>query len=318
MRARIIKWLTRNKEWFKVPDFPTHIGIETSSDCNLRCKSCPRTYSKRARVNMPIELAEKILKEIKKERPKIEELSLHCYGEPLVNPQIFEIINMARKYLPTTKLSVSSNSVLLTKENVDKLVDSNITSIAMWEKEGKVSTKNNMLYFLDKMKGTEKQVQIGYLLFKNNGGKTMYDFIKEFEEYLEYDNIVLRVMETHDFGGYTKGKDDQVMHTSKKFAINTPCAMPFNMCIVYATGEIVPCCMDMDAKMSGGNIKNTTIKEAWHSPKFNRLREQLLDGKVSNEFNCKTCHYYKQQLIKTLEMFLHGRTAYNWEIGGKK
>jgi MoaA/NifB/PqqE/SkfB family radical SAM enzyme len=309
LRKRMILSTKVGKKYFGASDFPKCVAIETTSDCNLRCWHCPRTYSNRPRISMSKDVFIKALEEIKREAPNMESVRLFAYGEPLKHPEIFDFIKLARKYLPNTSLEFSSNGALLTHELTKKILDSELNSIALWEKVGCKETEDQIKYFLEMAKGKKIKVMVGFLLFKNNKHKVR-EFLERYRPYLA-DNITLRIMETHDFAG--QFKEHTLLHATR-MGLKTPCQIPFNTVYVYATGEVTPCCMDMDAKLSGGKFPQKSIKEIWNGPMFANLRERLLEGSIGKTEFCYNCHYYRQSITKVVKEFTTGKSAKNVDV----
>ena len=69
--------------------YPSHIGIETTNNCNLDCIMCPRHDMTRPVQDMDMELFKKIINDIKGE---VEMVWLQHYGEPFLDKKIFEKI----------------------------------------------------------------------------------------------------------------------------------------------------------------------------------------------------------------------------------
>src|SRR4051794_35040359 len=71
---------------------PICLTIETTSICNLKCTMCPYPIMTRRHQHMPFALFEKIIGEAKY---FVEFAILHLFGEPLLNQDIFRMINLA-------------------------------------------------------------------------------------------------------------------------------------------------------------------------------------------------------------------------------
>ena len=68
-------------------EFPRHIFIETTSQCNLTCSYCPR---EKRNDHMDFNLFTAIVDECSKYGPR--SFSLHLFGEPLLYPKITQAI----------------------------------------------------------------------------------------------------------------------------------------------------------------------------------------------------------------------------------
>ena len=80
--------------------------LEITNRCNLACSFCPKT-KRPARTINPVEfrhLAEKL-------RPYTDYLYLHVLGEPLLHPQLGEILDICRELL--FRVVITTNGTLL-------------------------------------------------------------------------------------------------------------------------------------------------------------------------------------------------------------
>ena len=50
-----------------------------------------------------------------------------------------------------------------------------------------------------------------------------------------------------------------------------------------------PCCVSFNKDLKLGSIKDTSIYNAWHSPKMSEIRELHKNGKFYENSTCKDC-----------------------------
>lgn len=94
-------------------NFPSHIYLELTARCNLRCGWCVQNYENFRNdyaQDMPFESFKKIVPKLK----GATVLSLNVNGEPLLYNNLFEAISLARKYVPSVRLV--TNGALLTAD----------------------------------------------------------------------------------------------------------------------------------------------------------------------------------------------------------
>jgi radical SAM protein with 4Fe4S-binding SPASM domain len=94
--------------------------IETTSTCNRKCHYCPNSIHNRGNHLMPLELYEKIMKELK-DLKWSGMIHPHFYGEPLLDDRLPFIVKKTREYLPKSKIIIYTNGDLLTKEKYDAI-----------------------------------------------------------------------------------------------------------------------------------------------------------------------------------------------------
>lgn len=112
----------------KLFDFPEAITVEASSRCNLNCKFCITTElgpkKKRGRDFFPLADFKPLVDDICRLCPR---MNFSLYGEPLLNPELSEMIAYSEKKGMATTLV--TNATLLTPENRQKLLDSGLTRV---------------------------------------------------------------------------------------------------------------------------------------------------------------------------------------------
>jgi MoaA/NifB/PqqE/SkfB family radical SAM enzyme len=118
---------------------PRHVTVFVNWACNLTCRECWMYGDSAAestwlaevkRDNITIEMWNSILDELKAAE---DESSDTIYltimgGEPLMHPQLVELVRLAKTRLPNCNLDMSTNATLLTR-HADALVDAGIDDV---------------------------------------------------------------------------------------------------------------------------------------------------------------------------------------------
>ena len=104
---------------------PSHIWLETSAVCNLRCVQCPREYP--GRQFEETQLNSSVFERIARYLPYLTHMNLTSVGEPLLVDIFWQII--AEPLTRDINLSVNSNGTLLTERNVNRLLSSELNLI---------------------------------------------------------------------------------------------------------------------------------------------------------------------------------------------
>jgi sulfatase maturation enzyme AslB (radical SAM superfamily) len=97
---------------------PTDAFLEVTSHCNMHCVFCPSDDLTRSKQHISDAAARKYIRAI----PALlgtRHLWLHCMGEPLLNPRVFEYMDLCDEVGISPTLI--TNGTLLTEENLRKL-----------------------------------------------------------------------------------------------------------------------------------------------------------------------------------------------------
>ena len=96
------------------------VFLEVTNYCNFRCNFCPQGISKRSPEHMDTKLAKNLTKQLY-ETGYEGNLYFHLLGEPLLHPDIYEIVECASKRIPRAILF--TNGSLLTNNNIESIFD---------------------------------------------------------------------------------------------------------------------------------------------------------------------------------------------------
>ena len=102
--------------------FPSRVGIEVTDICNRDCVICPSGELKKT-GDIDMALIRKIAQESSESDSKGIEFSLHKMGEPLLNKNIWGIIEILKGFNKNSVVSLATNGVLL-KDNAQGVIDS--------------------------------------------------------------------------------------------------------------------------------------------------------------------------------------------------
>ena len=163
------------------------VYIDISGMCNLRCASCPvgnsspGTFTKTSRGFMLPETYEMILDKIKTEMPQKRVVYLYIFGDPLLSPYLFDIIDITHKKdmfaVVSTNFSLNPNFDKL-MEHAPDCIKVSISGFSQKVYEtthngGNVELVKRNLYLLSEMmlkKNGTTTVLLGYHRYKNNTG----------------------------------------------------------------------------------------------------------------------------------------------------
>ncbi len=103
---------------------PVIANIEITTFCNLKCQFCARSRLKKKNRHMPFDLFRNILALL----PNIYKIVLVGLGEPLLHPQLCDLIQYAKSL--KKKVGLVTNAMLLNPEISEQLLKAGLDSIA--------------------------------------------------------------------------------------------------------------------------------------------------------------------------------------------
>lgn len=272
------------------------IYIEITNICNLNCNFCPKT--KRKNEFMSLELFSKAIREAK---PLCDEITLHIMGEPLIHPQINEIVKLAEQ--EDVKINLTTNATLI-KNNETILLNKTIRRINFSihgikanyneEEQKKFITKINE--FTKRAQKEREDLIITYRLWnvdKEGNEKILEQINEEFITALETKNNKIS----------TKIRNNAFIHYDESFEWPSPlnpirtnrgfCQGLSSHIGILVDGTIVPCCLDNDGNIPLGNIKEDSIVNILNKPRAKNMKKGFQDRKLVEDL-CKRCTYIKR------------------------
>jgi len=97
--------------------FPTHLLIETTTRCNLRCKQCAHVINKYDFADMRLET----FHTLRPLFPHAEMVALYGHGETFLYKHFFDMLEELKQH--DLFVYVTTNGTLITQEVAERLVD---------------------------------------------------------------------------------------------------------------------------------------------------------------------------------------------------
>ncbi len=273
-------------------DFPTHLFIESTSACNLRCEMCPRTHGNTLIGNMDFELFKKIIDEAKQYGPR--SFCLHLFGEPLLAPKIMEMIGYIKKSNPNNAILLTTNATLLTEEKAKDLVKYQVDKVSI-----SFTSPDKETYLqktgVDRLEQTEKNIE--KLIEIRNEAESSKPLIfvrmivekdteKQTRQFLEKwrdKKVIVELRDMHNYGGNID--KTHVKKAKKRY----PCYHLWLSPAIHWNGDVSICCDDYNRKALLGNIERQTMHQIWTGEKIKHYRKLHLQGKYNKIPVCENC-----------------------------
>lgn len=286
---------------------PATVSIEPTTSCNLRCPECPSGLRKftRPQGKMSIKEFRNIIDRLKKH---LMVLMLYFQGEPLLNPEIFEMISYAHKKRVYT--ATSTNGHFLDNESSKKLVESGLDRLIIsidgseqetyerYRRTGNFETVKegvkNIVKWKKELKSSKPFIIIQFLVLKNN--EHQISAMKKMAKELGADKLELKSAQVRDFKNdselipenlkyarYSRGADG---HWELKKPIRNRCFRMWSGAVITWDGRVVPCCFDKDAGHQLGQLDNLSFKDIWKGEAYKEFRSQILEDRSKIDICC--------------------------------
>ena len=293
-----------NRRKLKLSYFPIRFWIESTNICNLNCPMCPNDSIEAEKKGfMNFDLFKRIIDEISE---FAQDIYLHHRGEPLLHPELFEMIKYAKSKGLHTKLH--SNATQLTEQKSIKMLESELDFISFsfdgYNKEtyekmrvgaNFEETLTNITRFLELKKEFGKNRPYAVLQFLdfpdskiNSEDKTK---IKDRFRTLPLDE--LREITAHNWGGNV-----ELNQKTSDFSQSTKsCTFPWYSLTILWDGTVVTCPQDFLGEIQLGNVNENSIRTIWNSNEMVNLRKQMVSGKYNCLGPCSTCDRLQRKTI---------------------
>jgi len=266
------------------------ISVEIDTHCNIRCTMCP--ISKDVVKNQGRVSLETIESICKKAKGWTDKISLAVMGEPLLHPQVPEMIKIVKDYgyqaLIWTNglilnerraeaiLKAGIDKVVFSYEIIDKDLHESIRVGASYDK-----VKRNLDMFLDMQAKLrpETEVSIWNIVPDRNRSLEIPDAVKA-----GYPGVEMFSSYAMDWHG-TIEVDSQ----NEELGEPAPCNQIDNYLSVAWTGEVVACCNDFNHEYILGDINTQSMEEIWYGKPRLDLVEHMANGALDGVKPCGTC-----------------------------
>lgn len=294
---------------------PKTIVVEASNICMLKCPACATVHaSTREKGVMSFDTFKKLIDEIDWD---LKRINFSFAGEPLVNPEIFKMIQYANAL--DIETIIETNGVLLEK-CIDELLKSGLSRINIAfdginqetvSKYRRGIEFDNVLNAIKRLtsqrrqKGLEKpKIHLQYILMKHNVNHT--DEAINIARELGADSIEFKSMILS--GGFDLAKNikEQLAleylpdsaslrryeHNQGKWKLagrlSRFCTHVLSDTVIMWNGDVTVCTMDVNGRLIQGNILKNPLKAIWKSKKYCEIRQKILKNQLDV---CSNCEY---------------------------
>lgn len=306
-------------------ELPESIDVEITTNCNLSCSFCQRSYSNRSGQEMTVGLYNKCLDML----PSLRSIKLHGLGEPLLNSSIYGMIARAKElglfvwtYTNGTFLHKNDcmkrllNSGLdLLRISIESPIKHDYESMRIGASYEELINNVTKLILLREENNSSMAVELWMVCMNSNfyqftefvemGAKLKVDAVRmqsmvNTYEYKQPIGKLLEPLKIKDIGIFnscvrTAAQRARVLGIEfelckgKHHSEGDICPWPFKRMFVSCEGYIVPCGTIADPTVINfGSVKSQPIREIWNSSPYNEFRNLHLSGKYPEY--CVQCY----------------------------
>lgn len=266
------------------------IYIEITNICNLNCSFC--SIDNRIKESISLTNMEKLLQQI---NDYTDYIYLHVKGEPLLHPQLKEILDLCEKY--HKKVNITTNGTLV-KNNEKVLNHPAIRQInlSLHSENNKDNYLEEIFKVVDNLK--DKNIVYRFWTMKNDNLEDKSTILVEkiITHYVLSKEIVEKIYKENNI----KLKSNIYINKANEFIwpnINNDYYEEHGYCYalkdqlaILVDGSVVPCCLDSDGIITLGNIYKDSLATIINSERFQKMRIGFCNRKVTEEL-CKHCSY---------------------------
>lgn len=287
---KLIVHMERRQKRIKLRSFPYLYIIDIGDICNLRCPLCATGSNSQNRTGqfMSFENYKKMFDKLKKYAYWVY---LYNWGDPLLNRDLFRMVEYTRKnnvgVLLSTNFNVVSDEMLesIVKSQVDRLTLSidgaDQRSYEAYRKNGDfdtvLSNLKKLLAVKKEFKSESPVIIWQYLVNKKNessvpearrlAGELGVDIA--FPKF-QLNTTIFHKGEKIDTNLVDEWITDEAKKDVKNYTFYTenPCEYLYFHLVVNPDGRIVPCCGIDDCKVDFGNLLKDDLETIWNNKHF--------------------------------------------------
>ena len=290
-RGKLLSYIQNRYAWKTYPPkrvvapFPLNVDIEVSSRCQLKCTHCFRQYMDIGENDfMPLEMYRKIVEECG--RHKLFTLKFSMRGEPLIHPDIVEMVRIA-KQAGVHEVWINTNGGPITEELARGIIGAGVDWITMsfdglGEHYEAVRIPLKYEESLEKLR-TLRRVRDSLGAHTLLNVQAIWSAIKHNpQEYIDLmKSIVDRVAYNPD------------MHFFEDTVVPDPafvCPRLWQRICITSKGKYLKCPTDFRMRDVLGTVEEYSVKEAWDKLQGEQRRLHLEGRRLESEV-CAACHH---------------------------
>ncbi|MFI5346416.1 MAG: radical SAM/SPASM domain-containing protein [Elusimicrobiota bacterium] len=274
-------------------DAPPCLQIEPTSVCNFRCVFCYQTddeFTAKKNGHMGMMTLDTFKRIVDMAEGRVEAVSLASRGEPLVCPQIGEMLAYAKgKFLA---LKMNTNASLLDEAKCHAILSAELQTV-VFSADAAVEPDYSRLRVGGNLEKTLKNVRLFQEIRLKHYPKTRTITrvsgvkVDQAANLEDMERVWGDYVDQVAFVAYNPWED--AYHAAPN-GIQTPCSDLWRRLFVWWDGAANPCDVDFKSKLAMGSLlQSKSLKDVWRSEHYESLRRDHLEKKRSAHSPCAGC-----------------------------
>jgi len=301
---------------------PTHVQLEPSTHCNLRCALCPVTEGmERPTGYMSMDMFKRFVDDA---ADYLFLILMWDWGEPFMNPNIYDMISYA-KQKGISVVSSTNGHLFAREENAEKLVQSGIDSIivavdgitqdtyGLYRRLGKLDVAldaiRNIVAKKKEMDSDTPLVNLRFVVMKHNEDEI--STLKKVARDLGVDALSLKTLNPYSNDMYCEKRAlnkkvydsfipkeevyrrfQYVEEGDLKLRVRRapPCKSLWNTPTIHWDGTVCICTYDYNEMYVLGDISKEGLGHVWQGETYRRVRRQFRESWEQLRL-CRHCSY---------------------------
>jgi hypothetical protein len=227
--------------------------------------------------------------------PSGPSLVLHSWGEPMMHPELFDMVRYARAR--DLWVETSTNITLLTEERIQKTLDSGMNQLylamdgvtkATYERvrvnaSFEKSVRNIERLLAHKRERGSRMRIVLQLIAMNETREEVSEFVRRWTR-PEVDQVNIKHLDT--WGDQVEAISAHAVETEAP-PVRRPCPNLWYHAYIFWDGSLVSCERDYDVRTPLGNVRDGVLA-AWHGEQMRRLRRMHAEGNFAAPA-CERC-----------------------------
>ena len=244
---------------------PSEVEISESGICNRKCSLCPRSDPNYEHVQefISAKLHSKLIRELKDLNYR-GVVRYSGFVEPLLDKNIFKLINETKRNIPKSKCEIVTNGDVLNISRLKKLFTNGLDTLLISVYDGPEHViKFQKMCDKAKLKKNQYVIRHRYYSAEKDFGITI-----------------------SNRAGMMENSEHKI--PALKTTLRSKCFYPSYTFFMDYNGDILMCPHDWGKKMILGNMNDSSFLEIWTSKKAIQIRKRL--NKADRGFSpCNVC-----------------------------